>query len=115
MNNTISSTTIPKNDSIDNLSFAFFSLLTFCSILNDVYSVSNNFLKNNYIKKKWNNVKNLSKIIFGLSFKKYKSDNEGNIIIDKLDNDKNNKHNIKTNPFDDEYYEDDDQVDVVQV
>jgi hypothetical protein len=64
MNNTISNNFTDKNDSIDNLAFAFFSLLTFCSILNDIYFVSNSFFKNNYIKKKLNYFKNISKIIF---------------------------------------------------
>jgi len=63
MNNTMNSN-LYKNDNIDNLAFSFFSLLTFCSLLSDSYIIINSFLKNNYVKKKINNIKNISKVIF---------------------------------------------------
>ena len=92
MNSTIISNII-KNDHIDNLAFSFFSLLTFCSILSDSYIVINNFFKNDAVKKKINYFNKVFKVVVGLSFKKYKNDNDGNIIID-------NNETISTNPFD---------------
>lgn len=78
-------------DNIDNLAFAFFASLAICSILNDSYTIFNNFLKNNYVKKKLNYCKKIKTVIFGLLFNQYENDKEGNIIIDKI---------ISTNPFD---------------
>ena len=52
MNNTNIFNIHSKNDSIDNLAFAFFSTLTFCSILSDSYIILNNFLNKNHVKKK---------------------------------------------------------------
>ena len=78
-------------DNIDNLAFAFFASLAICSILNDSYTIFNNFLKNNYVKKKLNYCKKIKTVIFGLLFNQYENDKEGNIIIDEK---------ISTNPFD---------------
>ncbi len=97
MNSTIAYNII-KNDNIDNLAFSFFSLLTFCSVLSDSYIVINNFLKSNEVKKKMNYLNKVFKVVVGLSFKKYKNDEEGNIIIDNENAENPKKYN---NPFDD--------------
>ncbi len=97
MNSTITYNII-KNDNIDNLAFSFFSLLTFCSVLSDSYIVINNFLKSNEVKKKMNYLNKVFKVVVGLSFKKYKNDEEGNIIIDNENYENQKKYN---NPFDD--------------
>ncbi len=97
MNSTIAYNII-KNDNIDNLAFSFFSLLTFCSVLSDSYIVINNFLKSNEVKKKMNYLNKVFKVVVGLSFKKYKNDEEGNIIIDNENAENQKKYN---NPFDD--------------
>jgi len=84
------------NDNINNLAFSFFSGLVICSIVSDSYIIFNNFLKNNYIKKKLNYCKKIYKIIIGLSFNSFKNDDNGNIIIEDY-------QKKITNPFDDEY------------
>jgi len=94
------SSNIVSNDNIDNIAFAFFSLLTFCSILSDSYIVINEAFSNTYIKKKFNRFKNFTDVVMGLSFHKYKNDKEGNIIIDNTNN-TNHKKSSSTNPFDD--------------
>ena len=88
-----------KSDSIDNLAFSFFSLLTMCSLLSDSYIIINDFFKNTYIKKKINHIKNIGKVIFGLSFKKYKNDDDGNIIIEDKCYDEINNIDIKSSTF----------------
>lgn len=94
-----------SSDNIDRIAFIFFSALTFCAIMNDSYSLFNNLFKNNYVKKKMNNLNKIRKVFIGLLFNNYTNDNEGNIIIEedvKL-------NNISKNPFDDdddEYYVD---------
>lgn len=91
-------------ENINNLAFTFFSGLVICSILSDSYIIINNILNNNYIKKKISYCKKLYKIIIGLSFNFYKRDEEGNIIIEDIYNEKKN-NNKCTNPFDDDYIE----------
>ena len=54
------------NDNIDKIALAFFSSLLICSILNDSYSIINNFLKNNYVKNKIDYLKKIYKIIISL-------------------------------------------------
>jgi hypothetical protein len=69
------------SDTINNLAFSFFSGLVICSLLSDSYIILNNFLKNNYIKKKIDYYKNIYRIIVGLSLNSFKNDQDGNIII----------------------------------
>jgi len=84
------------SENINNLAFSFFSGLVICSILSDSYIILNNFLKNNYIKKKINYFKNIYKIIIGLTLNSFKNDDNGNIIIEESEN-------KSTNPFDEDY------------
>ena len=82
------------DDNIDNIAFAFFSSLVICSILNDSYSVLNNFYKSNYIKKKISYFKKISNVLINLTCNNYKNDKDGNIIIDITKNNKEIK--VKT-------------------
>jgi hypothetical protein len=84
------------SENINNLAFSFFSGLVICSILSDSYIILNNFLKNNYIKKKINYFKNIYRIIIGLSLNSFKNDDNGDIIIQESEN-------KSTNPFDEDY------------
>jgi hypothetical protein len=77
------------NENIDRLAQSFFLVLIFCSLISDSYIILENFMKNDYVKKKINYVKKLSKVVVGLSFSNYKKDDEGNIIIEN-DESKNN-------------------------
>jgi hypothetical protein len=78
----------PNNstESIDRLAQSFFMVLVFCSFVSDSYIVFENFLKNNYVQKKLNHYKKLYKVVCGLSFNNYQNDEEGNIIIDDVQN-----------------------------
>jgi hypothetical protein len=88
-----------SNDNIDNLAQTFFVTLVFTSLLSDSYIVCSDFMKNDFIKKKLNYAKKIFNIVTGLSFNKYKNDEDGNIIID---------NKVSTNPFDIDMTEDDD-------
>ena len=92
-----------SSDNIDRIAFIFFSALTFCAIMNDSYSLFNNLFKNNYVKKKMNNLNKIKKVFIGLLFNNYTNDNEGNIIIDEDDK----LNNVCKNPFDDDDDNDD--------
>jgi hypothetical protein len=87
-NSTCIQRNIESNENIDKLAQSFFILLVFCSLLSDSYIMFNNFLQNNFIKKNINYYKNIYKIIVGVSFNKYKNDEDGNIIIE-------NNYNVK--------------------
>ena len=94
-------------ESIDRLAQGFFISLIFCSLMSDSYITINNFIKNDYIKKKINYFNKIYKVIVCLTFNNYKDDNEGNIIIEEnsksnivdLDNDSNEYNNKSKNPF----------------
>ena len=94
-----------SDDNIDKIAFIFFSALTFCALMNDSYSLIHNFFKNDYVKKRMNNMNKIKKVFFGLLFNNYKDDEEGNIIIEEEDLVKNT--NLK-NPFDDDDNDEDD-------
>ena len=74
-----------SNENIDRLAQSFFLVLIFCSLLSDSYIMLENFIKNDYVKKKINYCKKVSKVLIGLSFNNYKKDDEGNIIIENDD------------------------------
>jgi len=74
-----------SNENIDRLAQSFFLVLIFCSLLSDSYIMLENFIKNDYVKKKLNYCKKISKVLIGLSFNNYKKDDEGNIIIENDD------------------------------
>jgi hypothetical protein len=93
-----------SSDNIDRIAFIFFSALTFCAIMNDSYSLFNNLFKNNYVKKKMNNLNKIKKVFIGLLFNNYTNDNEGNIIIEE----DVKSNNVCKNPFDDDNDDDDD-------
>jgi hypothetical protein len=93
-----------SNDNIDNLAQTFFVTLVFTSLLSDSYIVCSDFMKNDFIKKKLNYAKKIFNIVTGLSFNKYKNDEDGNIIID---------NKVSTNPFDIDMTEDDDDDDIL--
>ena len=94
-----------SDDNIDKIAFIFFSALTFCALMNDSYSLVHNFFKNDYVKKKMNNMNKIKKVFFGLLFNNYKNDEDGNIIIEEEDLVKNT--NLK-NPFEDDENDEDD-------
>jgi hypothetical protein len=75
-----------SNENIDRLAQSFFLVLIFCSLLSDSYIMLENFIKNDYVRKKLNYCKKVSKVLIGLSFNNYKKDDEGNIIIENDDN-----------------------------
>ena len=87
-NSTCIQRNIESNENIDKIAQSFFILLVFCSLLSDSYIMFNNFLQNNFIRKNINYYKNIYKIIVGVSFNKYKNDENGNIIIE-------NNYNVK--------------------
>lgn len=97
-------------DNVDNLALAFFTSLVACSILSDSYIVANNFLKNNYIKKRLSYIKKIYKVINAVVRNNYKKDNNGNIIFDevKIDSEEvelipeEEENKVSTNPFDQE-------------
>jgi hypothetical protein len=99
------------SDNIDNIAQSFFFVLIFCSLVSDSYIVFDNFLKNNYVKKKVGFLKKIYKITINLFCNNYEKDNDGNIIINKLTenvNKKVKKNNTLlkiNNPFDDIYKE----------
>lgn len=70
-----------SSDTIDSIAQSIFVTLIFCSVVSDSYIMFDNFLKNNYIKKKINYCNKIYQIIIGLSFNNYKKDKKGNIII----------------------------------
>ncbi len=86
-----------SDDNIDRIAFIFFSALTFCALMNDSYSFIHNFFKNDYVKKKVNNINKIKKVFFGLLCNNYNNDEEGNIIIEES----NQNDTILKNPFDD--------------
>jgi hypothetical protein len=107
------------SQNIDNIAQSFFIVLIFCSLVSDSYLLFDNFIKNDYIKKKVNYCKKIYKITVDLFFNNYEKDNEGNIIINKkniktikcknIKNIKDTKDNIQLkskNPFDEEYEND---------
>jgi hypothetical protein len=71
-------------DNVDNLALAFFTSLVACSILSDSYIVANNFLKNNYIKKRLSYIKKIYKVINAVVRNNYKKDDNGNIVLDEV-------------------------------
>lgn len=97
-------------DNVDNLALAFFTSLVACSILSDSYIVANNFLKNNYIKKRLSYIKKIYKVINAVVRNNYKKDNNGNIVFDevKIDSEEvelipeEEENKVSTNPFDQE-------------
>ena len=97
-------------DNVDNLALAFFTSLVACSILSDSYIVANNFLKNNYIKKRLSYIKKIYKVINAVVRNNYKKDNNGNIVFDevKIDSEEvelipeEDTNKPSTNPFDQE-------------
>ena len=70
-----------SSDTIDSIAQSIFVTLIFCSLVSDSYIMFDNFLKNNYIKKKIHYCNKIYQIIIGLSFNNYKKDKKGNIII----------------------------------
>jgi len=72
------------SDNIDNLAQSFFVVLIFCSVLNDSYSIMNNFFNNDHVQKKmkyYNDVYTAVKHIF---VNNYENDSDGSIIIDEF-------------------------------
>jgi len=98
-----------NSDNIDNVAQSFFIVLIFCSVMSDSYILFDNFLKNNYIKKKINYSKKIYKIAHSIFFNNYKKDNKGNIIIGKEKEKENNK-----NPFDEDIQEEPIQEEPIQ-
>ena len=107
-----------SSQNIDNIAQSFFIVLIFCSLVSDSYLLFDNFIKNDYIKKKVNYCKKIYKITVDLFLNNYEKDDEGNIIINKkniktikskeknIKKSKNIKDNIELkskNPFDEEY------------
>ena len=102
---------INASENIDNIAQSFFFVLIFCSLVSDSYIVFDNFLKNNYVKKKVGFFKKIYKITVELFCNNYEKDSDGNIIIHRLTENVNKKVkknntliNLK-NPFDDIYKE----------
>ena len=90
-----------SSENIDNIAQSFFLVLIFCSLVSDFYIAFDNFLNNNYIKKKISYCKKVYKVIVGLTFNNYIKDKEGNIIINEKPVEV--KPIIKSyNPFDDD-------------
>jgi hypothetical protein len=96
---------IESNENIDKIAQSFFILLVFCSLLSDSYIVFNNFLQNNFVKKNINYYKNIYKIVIGVTFNKYKNDEEGNIIIDNNENQSNDTIDNFDNELSDNFNE----------
>ena len=71
------------NDNIDNIACGIFVSLVFISVLNDSCSILNNFISSPTLKKKCNYFKKISNIIFNIGKNNYKSDKDGNIIIEE--------------------------------
>jgi len=107
-----------SSQNIDNIAQSFFIVLIFCSLVSDSYLLFDNFIKNDYIKKKVNYCKKIYKINVDLFLNNYEKDDEGNIIINKkniktikskeknIKKSKNIKDNTELkskNPFDEEY------------
>jgi len=72
------------SDNIDNLAQSFFVVLIFCSVLNDSYSIMNNFFNNDHVQKKmkyYNDVYTAVKHVF---VNNYENDSDGSIIIDEF-------------------------------
>ena len=90
-----------NTQNIDKLAQSFFIVLVFCSVASDSYIFINNILKNNYVKKKINYAKKMYKIARGLTLQNYINDDEGNIIIDDKDEDKNVKEQDEKENIDD--------------
>ena len=72
------------NDNIDNLAQSFFIVLIFCSVLNDSYSIMNNYFNNEHVQKKMKYYNNVYTVAKNILTKNYESDIDGTIIIKGL-------------------------------
>lgn len=71
------------SDNIDNLAQSFFIVLIFCSVLNDSYSIMNNYFNNEHVQKKMKYYNNVYTVAKNILTKNYESDSDGTIIIDE--------------------------------
>ena len=88
------------NDNIDNIACGIFVSLVFISVLNDSCSILNNFISSPTLKKKCNYFKKISNIIFNIGKNNYKSDKDGNIIIEEELEKQDLEKKKSLNPFD---------------
>ena len=93
-----------SNDNIDNLAQSFFITLIFCALLNDSYSIINNFFNTEYIQKKMKYGNYILTAIKYIFTNDYEKDKRGNIVIKKILNEKDNickkiEGIIKENPI----------------
>jgi seryl-tRNA synthetase len=72
-----------SNDNIDNLAQSFFITLIFCALLNDSYSIINNFFNTEYIQKKMKYGNHIFTAVKYIFTNDYEKDKRGNIIIKK--------------------------------
>ncbi len=83
MNST--TTCLPQNshNPIDEISQSIFFVLSFCSIISNIYIHGEKILENNEINKNFKKINNTYTVLKEYFFNNYKEDNNGNIIFEK--------------------------------